>query len=547
MSAVSGLDFLDDGRCVAPVDWDLDGDLDLWFVNRTGPTLRFVRNDGTDQNRFVYFRLEGTSCNRDAVGARVEVTCGEETLIRTLRAGDGYLSQASKWMSFGLGPDRTIDRVVVKWPAGESEVFSGAAINQRFLLVQGAGTAQAWTPPQRTVALTPSRLETVTSEYATRVVLRDRIPMPDLNYQDFDGKAVTIPGQNDGPVLVNLWATWCAPCLTELKEFSDNEAQLRALGVDVVALTVEAVSKEQTSAISEARELINGKLAFPFRSGVANPNLLEKLDAMQKVFISLRGAAGQLPSSFLLDRFGRLSVIYPGRVTIDQLIEDVRSLEAGSDTAADAYLPLPGTWLYLPKESSQVLIALSQEFKKRGLMEDALRFGSLAADVISRHKVLGNESAGLASMFFEAGLTQLQDQHPKEALRWLLEAVRMKPDWAEAHTNLGNVYSTLGREDFATEHLIRAVQLKPKLVQAHFNLGLLFLKDDKLKNASEHFQATVQIQPNFAEGHHRLGVAMVRMGYRQQGVLELRQAVLIDADNAAARTSLHRAMQGLLP
>ena len=44
-SFVSGLDFADDGRAAATVDWDGDGDLDLWLKNRTGPQLRFMWND----------------------------------------------------------------------------------------------------------------------------------------------------------------------------------------------------------------------------------------------------------------------------------------------------------------------------------------------------------------------------------------------------------------------------------------------------------------------------------------------------------------------
>jgi hypothetical protein len=79
VSATSGFDFSDDARGVAPVDWDFDGDLDLWLVNRSGPQVRFLRNDssiGLEQaNNWVQFKLEGngTTTNRDAIGARIEV------------------------------------------------------------------------------------------------------------------------------------------------------------------------------------------------------------------------------------------------------------------------------------------------------------------------------------------------------------------------------------------------------------------------------------------------------------------------------------------
>ena len=78
-SAISGLDFVDDGRSLAVVDWDDDGDLDVWLKSRTGPQLRFMRNNQSPELHYVAFRLVGKTCNRDAVGARVVVEAGVGT------------------------------------------------------------------------------------------------------------------------------------------------------------------------------------------------------------------------------------------------------------------------------------------------------------------------------------------------------------------------------------------------------------------------------------------------------------------------------------
>ncbi|RCL39062.1 MAG: hypothetical protein DBX00_02205, partial [Verrucomicrobia bacterium] len=104
-SHVSGLDFVDDGRGVAVSDWDQDGDLDLWFRNRTAPRIRLMLNSSSSgrSGRFVAFRLEGTKANRDAIGAIVELEVSgyDKRLIRSVRAGDMFLSQSSKWVHFG--------------------------------------------------------------------------------------------------------------------------------------------------------------------------------------------------------------------------------------------------------------------------------------------------------------------------------------------------------------------------------------------------------------------------------------------------------------
>ncbi|HIF01582.1 MAG: ASPIC/UnbV domain-containing protein [Fuerstiella sp.] len=550
MSAVSGLDFLDDGRCVAPVDWDLDGDLDLWFANRTGPTLRFVRNSGTASHHFLALRLVGQSCNRDAIGARVEVTTSQGRLIRTLHAGDGYLAQASKWIHIGLGTETAIEHVTVQWPGGKVEEFTNCTADARFRLLQGSGVAAEWTPPQRSVALAPSRLETVKSGRARRIVLRDRVPVPVLDFTSFDGESISVPADFQRPVLINFWATWCAPCLGELKEFAQAEALFQADKFDIVALNVEVTDEDSEAAQARAELFIRRKVQFPFRSGMADTQLLEKIDALQEILISLREESVQLPSSFLIDQFGRLAVIYSGPVKVAQLRADVASLyeESTSDESFErAGLPFPGRWFNAAVLTDSVLIELVSELHRRDLNGDALRLGGLAADLMSRRGAAKEQRTRLATLFFETGEASLRREQYQTAVRYLGEVVRLQPDWAEAHANLGNAFRLLHRRKLAADHLVRAVQLKPELLQAHMTLGLLYLDENKLQAAAQHFQATVQIQPEFSDGCHYLGLALLRMGYRQQGVSQLRKAVLIDSDNAAAKKDLNLAVMGQVP
>ena len=249
VSSVSGFDFPDDGRAVAQCDWDFDGDLDLWVANRTGPQVRFLRNDLETPHHFLTVRLEGKTCNRDAIGARVEVTLSnpqsallrDETvfqpkLIKTLRAGEGFLTQSSKWVHFGLGSAAEIEQVVVRWPGGEEEVFVGMQVDHHYDLVEHSGKARQWTPPVRKNLLQPAELSQPKSTQPTRVVAAHPLPLPPLDYETLDGERrwleQTVTGR---PVFVNLWASWCSPCLRELEELAEREAELRKAGVTVFA------------------------------------------------------------------------------------------------------------------------------------------------------------------------------------------------------------------------------------------------------------------------------------------------------------------------
>ena len=123
VSSVTALDFPDDSRGLGLVDWDHDGDQDLWMTCRTAPRVRLLRNDvGNRQSHFT-LKLEGRDCNRDAIGARIELELDggvpsgpPRTLIRTVRAGEAFVSQHSKWIHFGLGQNPKIKRLRVRWP-----------------------------------------------------------------------------------------------------------------------------------------------------------------------------------------------------------------------------------------------------------------------------------------------------------------------------------------------------------------------------------------------------------------------------------------------
>ena len=139
VSGVSGFDFPDDARALAVTDWDGDGDLDLWVTNRTGPRIRFLQNHLGEGRRYVAVKLEATKGNRDAIGARVEVVFqgnNESRLVRTLRAGEGFLSQSSKWLHFGLGDD-PMERIMVTWPDGSEQSISDVKVNSHLHITQG--------------------------------------------------------------------------------------------------------------------------------------------------------------------------------------------------------------------------------------------------------------------------------------------------------------------------------------------------------------------------------------------------------------------------
>ncbi|MEO0727469.1 MAG: FG-GAP-like repeat-containing protein [Bacteroidota bacterium] len=143
ISDAAGFNSPERSRGLAYVDYDMDGDLDV-FVNSledtiNGGNVHFYRNDLVSSNNWVQLKLEGTVSNRDAIGASIKLypTDGP-TLMRQISGGGSHASQHSSVAHFGLSDLTAIDSIVVRWPNGEEETFPGVAINERHTLTEAS-------------------------------------------------------------------------------------------------------------------------------------------------------------------------------------------------------------------------------------------------------------------------------------------------------------------------------------------------------------------------------------------------------------------------
>ena len=90
-------------------DLNNDGLIDAVVFNQNGPPSIFL-NDTKPSGHRVLFKLEGTTSNRAAIGARVTLYAGGVARIAEVRAGGSYISQNDLRLHFGLGSETRISQ-----------------------------------------------------------------------------------------------------------------------------------------------------------------------------------------------------------------------------------------------------------------------------------------------------------------------------------------------------------------------------------------------------------------------------------------------------
>ncbi|MHC5182698.1 MAG: CRTAC1 family protein [Planctomycetota bacterium] len=121
-------------------DLDNDGDIDAVILNANdGPTI--LRNDTANKNHWIQIRLKGVKTNRDGVGARVKVVCGDLVQIDEVHSGRSYQGHHGTMLHFGLGTHKKIDAIEVKWIGGETDTLKNPGVDQRLTISEGDGSA----------------------------------------------------------------------------------------------------------------------------------------------------------------------------------------------------------------------------------------------------------------------------------------------------------------------------------------------------------------------------------------------------------------------
>lgn len=129
------------------------------------------------------------------------------------------------------------------------------------------------------------------------------------------------------------------------------------------------------------------------------------------------------------------------------------------------------------------------------------------------------------------GIDVLTAGQTEAAIGLLEEAVRIDPDLAEAHSQLGAAYLTQGAMEAAEASLRRALALNPNYVDALYNLGVLLHRRGETAEAVERFDSVVAIRPDHFDAHLGLGTDLALAGQSADAAAHLHKAEALRPDD----------------
>lgn len=136
----------------------------------------------------------------------------------------------------------------------------------------------------------------------------ERRDAPDFSLRDSEGKVVRLADYRGKVVLLNFWATWCGPCKIEIPWFVEFERQHKDKGFAVLGISMD----------EEGWDVVK-----PFISEIGiNYRVLMGDDSVAQLY----GGVDSLPTTFLIDREGRVAKVHIGLVSKSSYERELQQL-----------------------------------------------------------------------------------------------------------------------------------------------------------------------------------------------------------------------------
>jgi tetratricopeptide (TPR) repeat protein len=558
VSAVVGLDFVEDGRSFALADLDHDGRPEVILKNRNAPVLRILKNVMPDLPPAIAFRLQGKKSNRDAIGAAITIETGTSRQTRMLQAGSGFLSQHSKDVFLGLGAAKSSLRASIRWPSGLVQELSNLPVNHRVWVEEGS--EPSWlepfkTPPTTGASMT-AQVPLEADSLPTRVEtwLLAPVSAPDFSLPDFSGETRTLSTLRGLPVLLNLWTMQSEDCRNDLKAFQRTHSRWASQGRQLLSVNLDATADPAGNETASAETLRafarDQRLTFPILRG--NDDVAAIYNILYRQMFD-RHRDLTLPTSFLIDDKGDIVKVYQGPIDPDHVEQDFQRIpRTDADRLARA-LPFPiaghtldfgrnylsyGALFFQRGYLDQAGASFQQAFREDPSSAEALYgVGSVylhqnknaaARETFERAvKLQASYPDTLPDAWNNLGVIGTREGRVDDSIRCFQQALQLNPHHLLALDNLGNAYRLEKRWHEARTVLERALEVAPQDAEANYSLGMVFAQTDDTGKAYEYLQRALKARPVYPEALNNLGILYLITQRRDDAVASFEQCIRV--------------------
>jgi len=124
-------------------DLNNDGFMDI-VVTSLAEKPRILMNNALNGNHWLLFDLRGHRSNRDAIGARIKVVTGSgRSLYNHVTTSVGFMSSSDRRVHFGLGAEKSIQSVEIRWPSGIVQNLGAIPVDQIARIEEPADSTSA--------------------------------------------------------------------------------------------------------------------------------------------------------------------------------------------------------------------------------------------------------------------------------------------------------------------------------------------------------------------------------------------------------------------
>ena len=162
----------------------------------------------------------------------------------------------------------------------------------------------------------------------------------------------------------------------------------------------------------------------------------------------------------------------------------------------------------------------------------------LHQEAIDAYKQALRMRPDLAEAFYYLGLSYSALQKYSDAIDAFKQAIRIKPHYLEALYNLGVACEDVGLHQEGIETFSQVLKLKPDCAEAYYGLGGAYTNLSRYQDAVDAFRQAVKLKPDYVEAYYNLGVACGLLGRYGEAADACKQALKLKPDLAEAHNNL---------